>query len=643
MLRNYSHLNSIGILVLAMLVAVASVAALQLIPDLATGQGVAAAGVLCIGVLLLTRLRQATWLVAAVVLSVGIVLAIGGFWFSFEAWGISDWDYYFSLHETIRRTVVDYHQLPLWNPYTCGGTAALADPEFSLFTPTFVLELLFGIPRGLRAAIYLATIAGGLGVLALSKRIGLSVYAGLLAAAAYALGSVNLLEIVEGHPNIFSAAWLPWIFWCWLAAYRASSMVKGQWAAFINRWTIACGFFLALTFYQGGIYLLMYTALAFIVLPWLTGTPLRAYLVTGRAGVWALGLAALKLVPVLLWLRQFQDELYASSTYTLPHLATIFLGRHLHGAEVLPNQGSGWHEYGAYVGVVVLLLALVGVWYGRKRRLVRGLIVAAVLAVLISSTGPLLKPLFDHLSFLPRSNISRFILLAVLPLTLLAGFGLDYLRSAAPRPVRSLLTAGVVGLVGLDIMTLAYALSLQAFVLPPVVPLVAPAPPPLAFTAFTYHYRHNGDDYSRAYAAAKAGYGTLAYCSVLTPEPKIRTIHDEADNGYISTSSKQATTSVISWSPNRTVISITTPEASDVVINTNFAHGWVVNDTAAQNIVGRVATTVPAGEYILEFTYHPPGFMMGALLTLLSIAGAWLSLLWLKRLPLPDASSASLQ
>lgn len=635
MFRNRKLLGLVGTLLGCVTVAIASGAALFVVPDFATGQGIAAAGAATIGLWLLTRLRRGIWPAAAVLLGVVIVLAIGGFWFSFDQWGISDWDYYFSLHENIRRTVLDYHQLPFWNPYTCGGTAALGDPEFSLFTPTFLLELLLGIPKGLRAAIYFTTIVGGLGILMLGKRIGLSVYAALAAAIAYALGSVNLLEIVEGHPNIFSAGWVPWIFWSWLIAYRAGAINA-------RRWSIICGLFLALTFYQGGIYLLMYTALAFIVLPLLTGHPGRAYRVILQAGVWALGFAALKLVPVLLWLRQFQDNMYAGSTYTLSHLTEIFFGRHLHDAEVFVNQGSGWHEYGAYIGGMVALLALIGTGYLRHSRLVRGLVVAALLAILLSSTGPLLEPLFDRAPFLPRSNISRVVLFAVIPLVLLAGVGLDRLRRMAGRyhlPV----TIVSIGVLSAELATLAYALSLQAFVLPPVNPPVTPVPAPIAFTAFTYQYRHSGDDYNRAYAAAKVGYGTLAYCSVLTPEPKIRTIHDEVDNGYISTSSKQTVTSVISWSPNRAVISIKTPEASDVVINTNFATGWIVNGVPAQNIVGRVATIVPAGEHVLEFTYHPPGFMMGALLTLLSIAGALLSLLWLKRLPPPDASSASLR
>lgn len=610
--------RALGTVVISAVTALITLAATGFIPMPAAG-GVAAAGVTIISVVLLHQLRRYRWLAATLILGVVIILAIGGFWFSFDRWGISDWDYYFSLHENIRQTVLIHHQLPLWNPYTCGGTAALGDPEFSLFTPTFLLELLLGIPAGLRAAIYLATITGGVGMLLLGRRLGLSVYAALLVALAFSLGSVNLLEIVEGHPNIFAAGWVPWIFWSWLGAYRRPG----------ERRYITCGIFLALTFYQGGIYLLMYTALAFLVLPFLVRDRRRAITVTMRAGVWALGFAALKLIPVLLWLRQFQDDVYASSTYTLPFLQHVLLGRYLHGADVLPNQGGGWHEYGAYLGPVIVVLALVGLLQGRWRRSARMLGIAAVLAIVISSTGPLLKPLFDQVSFLPRSNISRLILFGVIPLVLLAGKGFDALRRRSTGRWRPLVTTLLLGLAAIDLMTLSYALSLQAFVLPPVLPAPAPAKAPLAFTTATYKLRWQGDDYTRAYAATLAGYGTLSYCSVLTPPPRVRTIHDEVDNDYVSLSSKSATAVIQSWSPNRVTVVVSTAEPTTVVINTNFAYGWRVNGVPALEIAGRVGSRVDPGEHTLTFAYRAPGFILGTVITALVII--LLSTRWLWR------------
>src|SRR3989344_4404951 len=387
-------------------------------------------------------------------------VALFGFWFSEGALGIADWDYYFSLHHFYRETILTYHQLPLWNPWTCGGSAALGDPEFPLFSVTFLLELLFGIPIGLRLSIYASVVGTALGMLALCRRFKFSPWAGAMAAVAAAFGSVSLLEIVEGHVNVFAAMWIPWIFYAWYGAYQANLKLKTQksklWSVLSEKNTILCAVFLALTFYAGGIYLLMYTCLAFLFLLLVVPNRTRALMVTAGAGCLALGLAAFKLVPVLLWLRQFPDEAYASSAVTLTNWYDILLGRYLHNSYVIFRQDSGWHEYGAYIGPFVFVLAILGLSQIRRRG-VAILAGGALLAWLLSMSGPSLKPLFDLLWFFPRSNISRIILLAVVPLCLLAGVGFDLVRRKLK--LSPVVLAMIVGLVAVDVMSLASQLS----------------------------------------------------------------------------------------------------------------------------------------------------------------------------------------
>ncbi|MEO8799975.1 MAG: hypothetical protein ABI551_18910, partial [Polyangiaceae bacterium] len=50
--------------------------------------------------------------------------------------------------EAARKTVVDFHQLPLWDPYYCGGIDALGTPQSRFVSPTFLLTLVFGTLRG---------------------------------------------------------------------------------------------------------------------------------------------------------------------------------------------------------------------------------------------------------------------------------------------------------------------------------------------------------------------------------------------------------------------------------------------------------------------------------------------------------------
>lgn len=565
-----------------------------------------------------------SWMLAGLALVIITPIALSGFWTK-TGWGISDWDYYFSVHENYRQAILKYHVFPFWNPATCGGTAGLGDPEFPVVTPTFPLELIFGVPNGLRLAIWLATAIGALGMLILGKRLGLSPWAATLAALGASFGSVNLLEIVEGHQNIFAAMWLPWIFWAWLGSYKDYKAPSGTWfkAALRSscRNQVLTAIFLALTFYQGGIYLLMYTALALLTLLIFMPDRKKAFLVTLYAGVIALGLAAFKLIPTLLWLRQFQDQAYASSAFTLPYLKEILFGRYLHGTQVFAAQEEGWHEYGAYIGPVIAALAIVSLT-AIRRRLVWTLWAGALLAIFLSASGPLLKPFFDQVAFIPRSNISRIILFAIIPLSLLAGIGLDNLRAWSGRKWAPIVSLMIIFLVGFDLLSLANALSQQAFVVPPVpteeLPKLAPAP--IAFTPQTFSTRVAGVDYGRSYAATLRGYGTMNYCSVIGPTSMARTIYDEkGTNNIILVKNDQAKFDVINWSPNEVRVSITTPAATEVALNSNYAKGWLVNSTPAEIVDGRVGTHVPAGTSDITFHYRSPGWLIGMIITLATL------------------------
>lgn len=563
-----------------------------------------------LGTLLVAILPRRGWWIASLLMIIIIPLTLVGFWPNGQ-WGISDWDYYFSYHTAIHRIVTQHRVFPQWNPYICGGTSAIGDPEFPLFAPTFLLELIFGIPNGLRLAIFPVMAFGAVGMLLLARRLGLSPPAGLLATLAFSLGSINLLEIVEGHPNVFSAFYLPWIFWNWLMAYGQST--KSYF------WSLLCGLFLALTFFQGGIYMLMYLGFAFLFLIATLPHHRHALKITIIAGLWAVGVAAIKLVPVLLWLQQFQDRAYASSTYLLPSLHKILLGRYLHGSEnVIPNQGSGWHEYGAYIGIIVLVSALVSLARLKDKR-VRLLWLGTVLAILIASAGPLLKPLFDQAPFLPRSNISRFMIMAILPLSFLAGFGLETLL---PKWRWTAVAAAILlGAATFDLAGYAAALSQQAFILNPT-PSVASPPSPIAYTINQHITRVNGVDYSRAYAGARVGYGTLSYCSVLGPESAVRVIEDPEGSPYLTVHNTNGHAELVSWTPNQIQVKATLNEPGEVVVNSNYVVGWWVNDQPATDNGNRLAAALPVGIHDLTFTYRAPGLLHGAIVTFLTLLGA---------------------
>src|SRR3990167_7237344 len=421
-------------------------------------QGALTGIVFGLGVLLVAYIPKYKWLAASLI-CIGITpLALMPFWFSYGDLGISDWDYYFSMHSTLQKSISEFHQFPLWNPYVCGGTSALGDPEFPVFSPLFLFEIAFGTPAGFVLSIYTSVAIGALGMLHFARKIGIGPVGALMASLPMAFGSVNLLEIVEGHPNILSAMYIPWVWYCWYSAYVGTVKQK-------KYFIIAAAILLALMFFQGGIYLLMYMAGAFIFLVLAARRKKDALRITLATGILAIGLAGIKLIPVALWLTQFQDTQYASSAFTLWNIKDILLGRILYGAEdIIPNQGGGWHECGAYVGPVLLTLAGIGVALQRKRRIVRILAIGGILALLVSACGPYFKPFFDAAPFIPRSNISRLILFTVIALSLLAGFSIDAIAKRSKR--MHIYAIILLTLAAIDVMSLTYPLASQAFVLP---------------------------------------------------------------------------------------------------------------------------------------------------------------------------------
>lgn len=53
--------------------------------------------------------------------------------------GVLDWDYNLFLQGVPRTTIVEYGQLPLWNPYEWGGIPLLGTQASRFLSPSFAL------------------------------------------------------------------------------------------------------------------------------------------------------------------------------------------------------------------------------------------------------------------------------------------------------------------------------------------------------------------------------------------------------------------------------------------------------------------------------------------------------------------------
>src|SRR6187551_1525838 len=57
-------------------------------------------------------------------------------------------------------SVKRFGELPLWNPWYCGGLYGLGAPQSRFASPTFLLSLLFGVERSEPLVIFLFAVLG---------------------------------------------------------------------------------------------------------------------------------------------------------------------------------------------------------------------------------------------------------------------------------------------------------------------------------------------------------------------------------------------------------------------------------------------------------------------------------------------------
>lgn len=375
--------------------------------------------------------------------------------------GTWDWDHHLALAEVERSTVLEYGEFPLWNPYAAGGGPVLQHPLSSSLSPDFVLVLLLGIPFGLKALLVLRLAAGLAGAYLLAARVGLERPAAALASLVTNLSGAWAVHLAVGHLEWSLAGYLPWITLALLLAFEKRSPV----------WAVGAALGLAIVYLAGGIYLLI--GFGVFALPWalvvaLQKRSLQPLGLALLAALLAVGLAAVKLLPSWELMRQLPRETppmvglraaEESAGVWEPVLGfgRVWLGHSRITApdDVIRNHGSFWRASGehritreqvmrrngfveeinfhGYIGWIPLLLAGIGACLGGRRGLpwVSGF--APLLLLILSDSfarGWGVDP-WEALRQLPvlqsLRTSGRFLVVAALPLGLLAGLGLEVL------------------------------------------------------------------------------------------------------------------------------------------------------------------------------------------------------------------------
>src|SRR5260370_2266275 len=201
-----------------------------------------------------------------------------------------DWDYELALEWAGWITATVFHQIPLWNPYKCGGLPLLAHPLGRIVAPTFPLTLMFGPVVGLQLSIVMFVGIAWSGTYVLARVLEMRPLAALGAALVFPSSSWFALQVSAGHMWTFGFACLSWqLAFAMLAVERRRV-----------RFAVLAGVALGVGFLEGGPYPLAFCGLTITILLATVALLRRSWwplYVLGLTFCFAVGFSAIKLFP----------------------------------------------------------------------------------------------------------------------------------------------------------------------------------------------------------------------------------------------------------------------------------------------------------------------------------------------------------
>ncbi len=326
------------------------------------------------------------------------------------------------------RRAISAGALPLWNPFLLLGAPFVGDPQTALFYPPHLLYAFLPTPLAWSLSFLVRTILAGLLAALLARRLGASQVAAFMAGVIF--GFCGWTTAFQARPHLDTCLWLPLAL---LAVDHLQRRPSGRSVALA-----AAAFALPVLAGQPEsaahvtLVGLLFFAYRFALPPphldaSSAGRSRYALLFAG-AGVLALALAAVQILPTLEFIGQLDRSLQASWGAKPPREIAAFLSRDL-GAH--PNSaGVEIPECAAYAGMLTLLLAPLAILHRNRRDAVFLAILVACVLQVVYGFGPAYW-LSSHTPVLRGIPNWRLLAVADLGLALLAALGLNALETGA--------------------------------------------------------------------------------------------------------------------------------------------------------------------------------------------------------------------
>ena len=319
------------------------------------------------------------FLITSIIFLVSAIIFCSPIYENFSFWGQKDWDQFTMWNAVPHKTILTYQQFPLWNPYVNGGTVMLAHPHAPFLSPFYMFVLLFGPIAGLKLQIPVHLFIGLWGMFCLCGFLKMKQIARYFSSFVFMFCSMFVLHLTEGHTEWLSMAFMPWYFLCFLKTIEHWKYFLGG-AVFMSLILLNGSVDVAnVLFVFSGVYMLFRAIQMRSLKP-----------VSALASILLLTflLCSIKLVPMLDFLADFPRTTTENSGVTPTALYHMFLDSDQEILDMMNWMQLGelgldydWHEYGAYIGIIPLLLGLLG--YFKFFRLQWPLIMTGVVTFII--------------------------------------------------------------------------------------------------------------------------------------------------------------------------------------------------------------------------------------------------------------------
>ena len=345
-------------------------------------------------------------------------------------------------------TQVHHGVLPLWNPYSVLGMPLAFNWQSAPFSVPALVGYLFPLHLAYTAGVVVTLVIAGTGTYALGRVIGLGALGAAMAATVYELSGPFFGWL--GWPLASVMSWAGWLFALTILIVRGRRRTRD---VVLLAVVVACAVYAgqpeALVL-LGGALAVFVVVLAAYRLPHLRGPdgvgrafgPVVLGIVAGAALGAPLALPGLQLTPGSV--RRAVAALGGSpalSSHDLLHVV-------FQGFDGLPVAGSHWLEFlqypetAAYVGVIALVLAGLGLGLRRRRPEVVAFGVVAIVAAAVTFV-PGVVSVMNHVSV--EVVWHRSLVPLAFALSVLAGVGADVIARDHARPaVRLAVAAGFV-------------------------------------------------------------------------------------------------------------------------------------------------------------------------------------------------------